>query len=105
MAVRAESGSGWADTVQTDKDLAMRVVDQLEEYYLRYIVLEQMMGRKFGNSWKTEFRQMMEAREYQGPLRAQFETIRQAILDAPDLTTAVRGMLEDIPGIDPADSA
>jgi len=89
--------------MQTDKDLAMRVVYQLEEYYLRYIVLEQMMTRKLGNSWKTEFWQMMGAREYQAPLREQFETIRQRILDAPDLTTAVREMLKDIPGTGPTE--
>jgi hypothetical protein len=91
--------------MQTDKDLAMRVVDRLEEYYLRYIVLEQMMTRKLGTSWKREFQQMMGAREFQGPLRAQFETIRQRILDAPDLTSAVREVLKYAPGTDPMGSA
>jgi hypothetical protein len=83
--------------MQTDKDLAMRVVDQLEKYYLQFLVLEQIANRKLGNSWRSEFRQMMDAREYQGPFLAQFERIRQGILDAPDLTTAVREMLKDIP--------
>jgi hypothetical protein len=54
--------------MQTDKDIAMRVVDQLEEYWLRYIVLEQLATRRLGN-WKTEVPQMMEALDYQGPLR------------------------------------
>jgi hypothetical protein len=86
--------------MQTDKELAMRVVYQLEEYYLRSLVLEQILTLKMGSSWRREYRQMMDAREYQGSLRAQFETIRQRILDAPDLTTAVREMLKDIPGTD-----
>jgi hypothetical protein len=89
--------------MQTDKELAMRVVYQLEEYYLRCLVLEHILTLKLGNSWKTEYHQMMNAREYQGPLRAQFETIRQRILDAPDLTTAVREMLKDIPGTGPVE--
>jgi hypothetical protein len=55
--------------MQTDKELAMRVVYQLEEYYLQCLVLEQILTLKLGNSWKTEYRQMMNAREHQGPLR------------------------------------
>jgi hypothetical protein len=89
--------------MQTDKEFAMRIVDQLEEYYLRCTLMETILDASKVSGWRKQFAGLFPDPEIRGIVHKQFDPVRNAVLDAPDLTAAVREMLRGIPGTDPAD--
>jgi hypothetical protein len=89
--------------VRTDKDIAMRVVDQLEEYYLRCTLLETILDASKVPGWRQMFAEVFPSPEARASVKRQFEPVRERILDAPDLTTAVREMLGGLPKTGPTE--
>ncbi len=83
----------------------MRVVDQLEEYYLRYTLLETILDAAKVRGWRRQYEELLPYAPAKESARRIFRPIRERILDAPDLTTAVHEMLKDIREIDPKDSS
>jgi hypothetical protein len=90
--------------MKTDKELAMQLVDSLEEYFLRCTLLETILDAAKVPGWRQSFEEIfpLPAARASASARRRYQPIRDRILDAPDLTTAMREMLKDIPGIDPA---
>jgi hypothetical protein len=82
--------------MESDKELALRLVDRLEEYYRRYTLLETMLDAYKVPGWRQQFEEVFPLPEAKETAHRIFWPVRERILDAPDLTTAVREMLKDI---------
>jgi hypothetical protein len=91
--------------MKTDKELAMQLVDSLEENYLRYTLLETILDVAKVPGWRQIFEEVFPLPEAWASVRRRYQPVRDRILDAPDLTTAMREMLKDTPGNDPKGSA
>lgn len=89
--------------MKTDKELAMQLVDSLEEYYLRYTLLETILDAAKVPGWRRRFEEVFPLPAAKESARRRFQPVRDRILDAPDLTTAMREMLKDIPGTGPVE--
>jgi hypothetical protein len=86
--------------MKTDKELAMQLVDALEEYYLRWTLMQTILEAHKVPGWRKQFDEVFAFPDARASVRRQFQPVRDRILDAPDLSTAVREMLKDIPGTD-----
>ena len=83
----------------------MQLVDSLEEYYRRWTLMERILDSSNVRGWRRVFGELLPDPEMKERVHHIFQPVRDRILDAPDLSTAVRETLRDIPGIDPRDSA
>ena len=90
--------------MKTDKELAMQLVDSLEEYYRRWTLMETILDSSNVRGWRRIFDELLPAPEIKERAHNVFQPVRDRILDAPDLSTAVRETLREIPGIDPKGS-
>ena len=91
--------------METDKELAMQLVDSLEEYYRRWTLMKTLLDSSNVRGWRRVFDELLPDPEMKERVQRIFQPVRDRVLDAPDLSTAVRQTLRDIPGIDPRDSA
>ena len=85
----------------TDKEIALKIVDILEDQVLQNVASEIAFEYLKVSGWQ-EFRQAFL--EKPGPrkqVRSRLLVLREAVLDAPDLTSAVREIVEGFPKIDP----
>ena len=89
--------------MKTDKELAMQLVDSLEEYYLRNTLLETILDARKVPGWRQQFEEVLPLPEARASARRRYQPVRDRILEAPDLSTAVREMLKGISGTDPTD--
>jgi hypothetical protein len=76
--------------------LALRLVDQLEEYYLRNTLLETILDSAKVPGWRQMFEEVFPLPAARETARRAFRPVRDRILDAPDLTTALRELLRTI---------
>jgi hypothetical protein len=83
--------------MKTDKEIALQLLDCLEEYYLRYTLLETMLDAHKVPGWRQQFEEVFPFQPARDSVRRRFQPIRDRILGAPDLSTAVRNLLEAIP--------
>ena len=91
--------------MKTDKELAMQLVDCLEENYLRYTLLETILDEAKVPRWRQTFEELFPLPKARATARRRFQPVRDRILDAPDLKTVMREMLNDSPRIDSKGSA
>jgi hypothetical protein len=87
----------------TDKDLALQLIDQIEDLYLEISVLEAVLELKgvAPEDLKQIYKHVKAQAKYRNSVHANLQPLRDAVLDAPDLTAAVRHMLEGLERIDP----
>jgi hypothetical protein len=91
--------------MQTDKELALELVDALEEMYYREIVYEAILNAfPETSAWHEHFDQALKNHAHREEIHGQFLPVREQVLNAPDLTSAVHKMLEGLERIDPEDS-
>lgn len=76
--------------METDKELALWLVDKLEEYLRRYILLESILDEYEVPQWRQHYEELLPLPEAPEAAHKIFASTRAAILDAPDLTAAVR---------------
>jgi hypothetical protein len=90
-------------TMQTDKELALEFVDALADMQCREIIYQAILDAfpETATKWREHFDKHLQSRELRDKIRADFEPVRQQVLDAPDLSSAVRQMLEGLERIDP----
>jgi hypothetical protein len=91
-------------TMQTDKEIAIELIDALEEMHYREIIYEAVLGAIAPPDWRKYFDQAVKKGDHREEVRGWFLPMRERVLDAPDLTAAVREMLEGLERIDPEDS-
>jgi hypothetical protein len=87
--------------MKTDKELAMQLVDFPEEYYRRNTLMQLILDTSKVPGWRQRFAEVFPDPEIKETVRKIFQPVRDRILDAPDLTAAVREMLKDIPRTGP----
>lgn len=85
----------------TDKDLALRLLDWIEDLHLRNAALEAALEVLSAQDWRPYVEQLEKKPHHKATIHAKFEPFRELVLDAPDLTAAVRHMLEGLERIDP----
>ena len=83
----------------------MQLIDSLEEYHRRWTLMETILDSSNVRGWRRLFDELLPAPEIKERVHHVFQPLRDRILDAPDLSTAVRETLKDIPGIDAKGSA
>ena len=91
-------------TMQTDKELALELADALEDMYYREIIYEAILNTLSGPDWKKHFERELGNQDHRKEIHEYFSPLREQVLNAPDLTSAVREMLEGLERIDPEDS-
>jgi hypothetical protein len=89
--------------MKTDKELAMKLVDSLEDYYLRWTLMQTILDSSNVRGWRKLFDQLFSDREARERVHRLFQPARDRIWDAPDLSEAVREMLKDVPGTGPVE--
>jgi hypothetical protein len=82
--------------METDKELALRLVDRLEEYYLRNTLLETILDSAEVSEWRQMLDEVLPLPAARETARRIFRPVRERILEASDLTTAVRELLNTI---------
>ncbi len=94
--------------METDKDIALELIDALEQMYFREIVYEVMLNTLTGPNappsqvdWRKHFEQALKNQDHRKQIHEHFLPVREQVLNAPDLTSAVREMLEGLERIDP----
>ena len=97
--------------MKTDKDIALELIDAIEEMYYREIVHETLLENLTGPdappapaNWREHFERAMKNQENRKRIHEHFSPLREQVLHAPDLTSAVREMLEGLERIDPENS-
>jgi hypothetical protein len=91
-------------TMQTDKEIALELINALEEMHYREIVYEAVLGAIAPPDWRKYFEHAIKKGDHREEVREWFLPMRERVLDAPDLTSAVREMLEGLERTDPEDS-
>jgi hypothetical protein len=91
--------------MKTDKDLAIKLIDCIEDYYLRWTLMQTILDTSNVRGWRKDFDRLISDQEAREHVHRMFQPARDRIWDAPDLSEAVREMLKDIPGTGPKDSA
>jgi hypothetical protein len=87
--------------MKTDKELAMLLVDCIEDYFLRWTLMQTILDSSNVRGWRKDFDQLFSDREARDRVHRIFQPARDRIWDAPDLSTAVSEMLKGIPGTGP----
>ncbi|MFZ0773225.1 MAG: hypothetical protein WCA49_23845 [Candidatus Sulfotelmatobacter sp.] len=92
--------------MQTDKELALQLIDKLEEMSCRELVYEAILDHspETAPKWRRYFDHLMKVGNLREQIHQDYRSTREQVLNAPDLTSAVREMLEGIERIDPEDS-
>jgi hypothetical protein len=88
--------------MESDKEIALGIINLLEEYYRRTIVLESVCQSLDVHGWRFLYRNLVDLPKHHESTRELFEPFRQLVLDAPDLSTVVRHILSEVPRIDPS---
>jgi hypothetical protein len=83
--------------MKTDKELALVLVDRVEEYYRRTTLMELILDTSKVPGWRQRFAEVFPDPQIRERVHKLFQPVRARILDAPDLTSAVHEMLKDIP--------
>jgi hypothetical protein len=91
--------------MQTDKELALELVDALAEMQCRETILQAILNAfpETATKWQEHFERKLQDQELRNTIRADFEIVREQVLNAPDLTSAVRKILEGLEQTDPED--
>jgi len=82
----------------TDKELALQLVQILEDLMVRQTLLQVMLQR-CDPDWQRKYRKVYEQNQTAArqALQAHLDRARTRILEAPDLTSVVEQLLKDIP--------
>ncbi|MFI5115961.1 MAG: hypothetical protein ACHP8B_04610 [Terriglobales bacterium] len=88
--------------VVTDEEIALKLIDALERLVLESSVLEILLDELTGSQqWRKRLDKIMSDPQRLEKVHAKLLPLREQVLDAPDLTAAVRHMLEGLERIDP----
>jgi hypothetical protein len=92
--------------MQTDKELALELVDALAEMERGRIIYEAILNAfpETATKWREHFDKALQDQSFRDKIHAEFEIVREQVLNAPDLTSAVREILEGLEQTDRGDS-
>lgn len=88
--------------MKTDKDIALELITLIEGLHLREVIYQTILGTVTDFDWQKALEKHETNGSYKQRVHEQFLPLREQVLNAPDLTAAVRDMLNfDLP--DPPD--
>jgi hypothetical protein len=85
----------------SDKEIALRLLDMIEELVVQKLALESVLEFLHGDEWDSVLRKMEQYAAVRDVIHAKTQPLRQRVLDAPDLSSVVREMVEGLERIDP----
>jgi hypothetical protein len=80
----------------SDKEIALELIDVIEEMHLREIVYEAVLNAVTEHDWKGTLAKALADESDRKKVHEKFQPLRESVLDAPDLTSVVRRMLDEL---------
>jgi hypothetical protein len=80
----------------SDKEIALRLLDMIEDLIVQKLALESVLETLHGHQWDSTLKAMEHSAAGRATIHAKIEPLRQQVLDAPDLTATVRAILESL---------
>lgn len=81
----------------SDKEITLDLIDLIEEMHLREVFYETLLSTLVADyDWKGTLAEALANPSHRRRVHEKFQPLRDCVLDAPDLTTVVRRMIEGL---------
>jgi hypothetical protein len=81
---------------ESDKEIAMRLLDMIEQLLVQKNAREAVLEALHGEEWHRLVKKLEDRQDVKEVAYIKTASLRQQVLDAPDLTATVRAILESL---------